>query len=311
MDTRLHMEDTPTGASVAVLPDAASLVEAAADIIVEEARRAVDEKRRFSLALAGGSTPRPVYRLLAAPPFAGEMPWRQTEVFWGDERCVEPTDPRSNERMVREALLDHVPIPPEQVHPMRCTGLGVAGAGGAVRYGEAVARRAADDYERLLQSYFAGGGAADGGSSGGGAAAPATADATAQAPGLDLVLLGMGDNGHTASLFPGSTVLDEQERWVAAAQEDPQTAMTTSGTGERLWRVTLTVPFIDRAALVLFVVSGASKAMAVKGALQGGADPHSLPALAIRPPEGRLWWLLDRAAASGLQTRRPWGRTIS
>ena len=311
MDTRLHMENTPTGASVAVLPDAASLVEAAAGIVAEEARRVVEERGRFSLALAGGSTPRPVYRLLAAPPFAAEMPWRQTEVFWGDERCVDPTDSRSNERMAREALLDHVPIPAEQIHPMRCTGLGVAGTGGAVRYGEAVAGRAADDYERLLRSRFVEDDVAEGGAVKGGVAAAGVAVAGTQAPGLDLVLLGMGDDGHTASLFPGSAVLDEQERWVASAQEAPATSAATSGTGERLWRVTLTVPFIDRAALVLFVVSGASKAAAVRGALQGEADPHELPALAIRPPAGRLWWLLDRAAASQLRSGGPWGRTIS
>ena len=299
------MENTPTGASVAVLPDAASLVEAAADIIVEEARRAVEKRGRFNLALAGGSTPRPVYRLLAAPPLAGEMPWPQIEVFWGDERCVDPADPRSNERMAREVLLDHVPIPAEQIHPMRCTGLGIAGAGGAVRYGEAVAGRAADDYERLLRTRFAEAGAAEG------VATAAAPEAGAQPLGLDLVLLGMGDNGHTASLFPGSAVLYEQERWVASAQEDPGTAAATSGAGERLWRVTLTVPFIDRAALVLFVVSGASKAAAVRGALEGEADPHELPALAIRPPTGRLWWLLDRAAASLLRSGGPWGRRIS
>ena len=311
MGMRLHMENTPTGASVAVLPDAASLVEAAADIVAEEARRAVEERGRFSLALAGGSTPRPIYRLLATSPLADEMPWWQTEVFWGDERCVDPTDSRSNERMAREALLDHVPVPAAQVHPMRCHGLGIAGIGGAVRYGEAVARRAADDYERLLRRRFADDGAAQGGTAANSAALGGSADTAAPLSGLDLVLLGMGDNGHTASLFPGSAVLDEKERWVAAAQEDSVTAAATSGTGERLWRVTLTVPFIDRAALVLFVVSGASKAAAVKGALQGEADPRGLPALAIRPPAGRLWWLLDRAAASRLQPGGPWGRTIS
>ena len=283
MGTRPFMQSLPTGASVAVLPDAESLGLAAATILVAEARRAVNSAGRFSMALAGGSTPKPVYELLAALPFAGLMPWEATEIFWGDERCVEPTDSRSNERMARQVLLDHVPIPAGQVHPMRCDGSGAADAGGVLQHGEPAARRAADDYERLLRSFFAGSGPGDG-----------------SAPGLDLVLLGMGDNGHTASLFPGSDALDERERWAMAALEDPGTAAATSGTGERLWRVTLSVPFINRAALVLFVVSGASKAGAVQRVLQGEGDAHELPARAIRPMAGRLWWLLDDEAASEL-----------
>ena len=284
MGKRPLMESTPTGASVAVLPDAESLAVAAATVIAEEARRAVESAGRFSIALAGGSTPRPVYELLSTPPLADQMPWRETEVFWGDERCVDPVDPRSNEHMAREALLDHVPIPARQVHPMRCAGLGVADAAGAVRYGEGAAHRAADEYERLLRRLFAGGG-----------------PEKPPAPGPDLVLLGLGDNGHTASLFPGSGSVDEKERWVVAALEDLDTAAATSGTGERLWRVTLSAPFINRAALVLFVVSGASKAAAVKGVLQGEGDPHELPARLIHPPAGRLWWLLDKEAASQLK----------
>jgi 6-phosphogluconolactonase len=294
MGTRPSMENTPSGASLAVLSDAQSLASAAATIIVEEARRAVDNAGRFTVALAGGSTPRPVYELLATPPFAALMPWPQTEVFWGDERCVVPTDPRSNERMFREAFLDHVPIPAGQVHPMRCAGLGIADATGAERYGKGMAHRAADEYERLLRRRFAGGDAED-----------------APAPGLDLVLLGLGDNGHTASLFPGSQALDEKERWAVATLEDPGTAAATSGSGERLWRVTLSAPFINRAALVLFVVSGASKAAAVRAILEAEGDPRELPARLIHPRAGRLWWLLDKEAASLFQSDGGAGRTIS
>jgi 6-phosphogluconolactonase len=293
MGTRPSMQNTPTGASLAVLSDAQSLATVAATIIVEEARRAVDNAGRFTVALAGGSTPRPVYELLAAPPFAAQMPWQAAEVFWGDERCVDPTDPRSNERMAREALLDHVPVPAEQVHPMRCAGLGVANATGAVRYGEGAAHRAADEYERLLRRSFGDG------------------RPEAPASGLDLVLLGLGDNAHTASLFPGSPALDESERWAVAALENPGTAAATSDTGERLWRVTLSAPFINRAALVLFVVSGASKAAAVRGVLQAEGDPHELPARLIHPPAGRLWWLLDKEAASLLQSHGDAGPTLS
>lgn len=263
------VESAPTGASVAVLPDPASLALAAATVIVGEARRAVKDSRRFSMALAGGSTPKPIYKLLAEPPFAGLMPWLETQVFWGDERCVEPADPRSNERMAREALIDHVSIPAGQVHPMRCSGM--------------AAETAAGEYERLLRRFFA-----------------EEHPAGALPSGPDLVLLGMGDNGHTASLFPGSDALDERERWVVAALEDPDTAEATSGTGERLWRVTLTASFINRAALALFVVSGASKAAAVKGVLEGEGDARELPARAIRPAAGRVLWMLDEEAASEL-----------
>ena len=266
------METAPSGASVSVLPDAAALALATAGLILEEARRAVAERGRFTIALAGGSTPEPVYRLLAAPPFAESMPWAQTEVFWGDERCVAPDDRRSNERMAREALLDHVPVMADRVHPIRCGG-GSGGRAGDRRAGgrrpaAAAAQRAARDYEAVLRSTLGEGG------------------------GIDLVLLGLGDDAHTASLFPGSEALDEGERWVAAAQEGAGRA------AGRLWRVTLTAPFINRAGMVLFVVSGASKAPAVRRVLQGEGDPHLLPALLIRPTSGRSFWLLDEAAAA-------------
>lgn len=135
MRTRSLMETTPTGASVAVHPDVDSVAIAAATVILEEARGAVKEKGRFTIALAGGSTSKPVFRLLASPPFSELMPWDAMEIFWGDERCVDVTDPRSNERTAREALLDHVPVSPERVHPMRCAG----GAGGAAGGGGAAA----------------------------------------------------------------------------------------------------------------------------------------------------------------------------
>ncbi len=283
---------------MAVLPDIESLSVAAAAVIVAAARRAVKTTGRFTIALSGGGTPRPIYQLLAKPPLAGLIPWEATHVFWGDERCVEATDPRSNERMARLALLDHVPIPAGQVHPMRCTDR-EGGAGGGATSSEGAAKQAADDYERLLRTFF---------EAGAGGTAPAAG--AALGPGVDLVLLGMGDNGHTASLFPGSEVLAERERWTAAAYEDSATAAAAGGLGKRLWRVTLTAPFINGAGLVLFVVSGASKAAVVKAAIEGGPDPdrgpdpRDLPARLIRPVSGRLWWLLDDEAASQLEPSR-------
>jgi 6-phosphogluconolactonase len=293
MNTRPPKETSPDRGSVAVLPDAESLVLAAATTIIGEARRAVSKTGRFTIALSGGDTPRPVYELLAKPAFATLFPWNETHVFWGDERCVDREERRSNEAMARHALLDHVPIPSEQIHPMMCVSpqqhpggaretdsprvAGAVAAEPASR--EAVARQAADEYERLLREFF-------------GEGPPA-----GNAAGIDLVLLGLGENGHTASLFPGSDLVEEQQRWVAAAREDPMTAAATSGTGERLWRVTLTASFINQAGFVLFVVGGASKALVMKEVLEGDEDPHSLPARAIRPGSSRLVWLLDEAAA--------------
>jgi 6-phosphogluconolactonase len=286
MTARARTYEDSTGDSIVVLPDPESLALAAAAAVAAAARGAAKLRGRFTFALAGGSTPRPVYELLAKPPFADLMPWETTHVFWGDERCVDAADPRSNERMARLALLDHVPVPEGHVHPIRCPASAgaafVEGASGEGASDEGVARMAADQYEGLLRGLFA------------------ANDTFA----LDLVLLGLGDNGHTASLFPGSDVLRERDRWVAASLEDPATAAVTSGTGQRLWRVTMTAPFIDRARLVLFVVGGISKAAAVQKVIEGDADPEDLPAVMIRPRAGRLCWLLDEEAASQLSVAR-------
>jgi 6-phosphogluconolactonase len=276
-----------TRCSVVVLPDARSLAVAAAAAVVAEARGEVRRKGYFSLALSGGDTPEPIYELLAKPPMAGLVPWQETYVFWGDERCVASNDPRSNERLARQALLDQIPVPAAQIHPMKCAGP-KKGSDSEGPQGESAAWRAADDYERLLRGLF-------------GQAAGAGAGSRGLGEGIDLVLLGIGENGHTASLFPGSDILHERERWAVAALEDPATAAATSGTGEKLWRVTMTATFINRASLALFVVSGASKAAVVRAAIEGDADPHVLPARLIYPADGRLWWLLDQDAASQLQ----------
>ena len=163
---------------IEVYPDLESLSRAAAALLVRQANLAVAARGRFSVALAGGATPRRTYELLAAPPLADRAPWDRVHVFWGDERCVPLTDPRSNARLAKEAWLDRVPIPGHQIHPLNCA-LDPAAA--------------ARQYEAQLREFFAG-----------------------QPPILDLVLLGLGDDGHTASLFPGTTVLAETERWAAA-----------------------------------------------------------------------------------------------
>jgi 6-phosphogluconolactonase len=235
--------------------DYAALSDAAAGIFVQQARQAAQIKGWFSVALAGGHTPQRTYQLLAQPRHSDCIPWGQTHIFWGDERCVPPDDPRSNARMARQALLAQVPIPPSQIHPIPCS---------------RSPQVAAEQYEGILQAFFGD-----------------------QPPRFDLVFLGLGENGHTASLFPSTPVLEEQQRWVAAVHVVEQD----------MDRVTLTAPLINQAAVVAFLVSGASKAAVLKELLEGPLDPSRLPAQLIQPANGELHWLLDREAAS-LLTRK-------
>jgi 6-phosphogluconolactonase len=238
--------------SVIVLDDAATLAERAAQAVVDTAREAVRARGRFTLALAGGATPRATYMRLAVPPHADAMPWDRTWVFFGDERCVPPDHPESNYGMANETLLGKVRIPPAQVFRLR----------GESDDPEA----AAVEYARTLTEVFG--------------------TRRGQLPQFDLILLGMGLDGHTGSLFPGSPALKEVFRSVAAvhaaAAAIPQ-------------RLTLTFPVLNAAAEVIFLVSGAEKAKAVKTALGEGA---TLPAAMVRPAGGRLRWLLDAPAAA-------------
>jgi len=237
---------------IEVYPDPESLSRAAAALLVEQANLAVAARGRFSVALAGGATPRRTYELLAAPPLADQAPWDRVHVFWGDERCVPLSDPRSNARMAQAAWLDHVPIPGHQIHPMHC------GPDPAA---------AARQYEAQLRKFFDG-----------------------QPPILDLVLLGLGQDGHTASLFPGTPVLKESERWAAAVYVAAQD----------LYRITLTAPLLNQAAAAAFLVAGDAKAAVLREVLHGPRDPARLPAQLIQPHHGELRWLLDLAAASSL-----------
>lgn len=272
------------GPQIEILPDERSLAETAARLIASEARRAVERSERFTVALAGGSSPRATYELLARPPLSGKVPWESTHVFWGDERCVGPGDQRSNERMAREALLDHVPIPARQVHPMRCS---EADGEEPEVSGERQAQAAADRYEQLLRAEFpkAGGRSAGEGNAG-------------LAAGLGLVLLGLGEDGHTASLFPGSAAAAERERWVVASPAP----LGAPGA----WRVTLTAPFINLASLVVFLVAGDEKSAIVRDVLEGSDERAAmLPARLVQPASGGLLWLLDQKAAALLTAVLP------
>ena len=233
---------------------ASTLARAAAEHFVALAQEAVSARGRFAVALAGGSTPRAMYALLATGEFAPRVDWTRVHIFWGDERCVPPDHPDSNYRMAREALLDHVPIPSDHVHRIQ---------------GEIEPALAADAYERTLQAFF-----------------------TPRQPRFDLILLGLGDDGHTASLFPGMAAIHEQTRWVVAHYVSKLSA----------WRVTLTPVAINAAANVTFLVSGATKAERLSQALTGPYQPDILPSQIVRPAEGRLLWLVDAAAAAQLKS---------
>ena len=234
-------------------PTPERLADAVAQHIVARAAAAIAATGRFTLALSGGSTPRAAYsRLATGDSRLTTEAWQRTHVVWGDERCVPPDDPRSNYRMAKEALLDQMPIPAHQIHRIR---------------GEDDPEKAAGEYERELRVLL--------GSEGS----------------LDLVLLGMGEDGHTASLFPGQAAVHETARWVVAVPSPDAT----------MWRVTLTPAVLNTARNVTFVVSGANKAARLQQVLRGPFTPDLLPAQAIRPIQGRLTWMVDQAAAGRLR----------
>ncbi len=242
---------------IRIVADAATLSRAAAEEFVRVANQAAAELGRFTVALSGGSTPRTAYKLLAAECAEGRhrLPWKQIHVFFGDERHVTPDHPDSNFHMATETLLKHVPIPPANIHRV---------------HAELEAEAAATHYEAELRAFFrlnAGGW-----------------------PCFDLVLLGLGVDGHTASLFPGTAALAERTRLVCANWVPKFNRH----------RVTLTLPVINAAARVAFLVSGPDKAAAVRAILRPGGDDPKHPAGLVQPASGRLLWLLDEAAASGL-----------
>ncbi len=241
---------------IIVLPNRAALAQDAAQRFISLAARAIAERGRFSAALSGGSTPRDLFAMLATPEMAARIDWPRVHLFWGDERGVPPDDPASNYRMTESTLLSHVPIPAQNVHRIPT---------------EKEANTAAREYEETLRAFFAG----------------ERSDAW---PRFDLVLLGLGENGHTASLFPHAALLHEATRWVAAEY-----------IGEvGMDRVTLTAPVINNARQVIFLVAGADKAQTVAAVIHGEYHPEELPAQLIRPIEGDLIWLLDSEAAGAL-----------
>jgi 6-phosphogluconolactonase len=238
---------------IRIYPDGETLSRAAADLFVHRAEEAVAAQGAFTVALSGGDTPRRTYELLAEPAFAERVAWPRVHVFWGDERCVPLDDSRSNARMARQVWLDRVPLPTAQIHALSCHPSPESGAAG---------------YERQLRAFFKG-----------------------RPPRFDLVFLGLGENGHTASLFPRSSALAEQVRWAVAVYVPEQD----------LYRVTLTPVILNEAVLIAFLVIGAAKARVLKEVRDGPLDPERLPAQLIQPREGQLLWLADRKAAALLE----------
>jgi 6-phosphogluconolactonase len=226
-----------------VYPDADSLARAAAEHFITLAAEAIAAPGRFAVALAGGSTPQATYALLATAVFAARVDWSRVHVFWGDERCVPPDHPDSNYRMAHEALLDKIPIPAENVHRIQ---------------GERPPNMAAALYQAELEAVLGVNGR------------------------FDLILLGMGTDGHTASLFPGTTALEERAHAVVAVYVQQLQA----------WRITLTLPVINAARHVLFLVSGTAKASALARVRAG----EPLPAGLVQPTQGQLIWLVERNA---------------
>ncbi len=240
-----------TRVQIVVLPDLDALVQAAAERFVVSAVEAIRARGRFHAALSGGSTPKGLYALLATAAYASRIDWARVHLFWSDERCVPPTDLMSNYRMVRETLIDHVALPAGNVHRIR---------------GEDEPAAAAVAYERELRHTLG------------------------ARTGFDLVLLGMGEDGHTASLFPGLTAVVERQRhsvaeYVAAVS---------------MWRVTCTPALFNAAAAVMFLVSGSKKAARLRQVLEGTHQPEALPAQVVAPPNGSVCWLLDADAAADL-----------
>jgi 6-phosphogluconolactonase len=238
-----------------VFPDAAATAEAAAKLFADTAMEAVTNRGRARIAISGGSTPKNMFKLLAAEPFLSEIPWSKIDLFWVDERCVPPTDADSNYKMTDEALLSHVPLPAEQIYRME---------------GELDPEVAASRYESQVRIGFRLEGA--------------------ETPTFDLILLGMGDDGHTASLFPHTEGLDELSR-IVIANHVPQ---------KDTWRITLTWPVINQGRKVAFLIEGAAKTDVLATVLTGKYDPETYPSQIIRPASGKLFFLLDTAAAAKL-----------
>ncbi len=239
---------------IQIYKDLPALSIAAAQLFIDSAAQAIAARGRFLTALSGGGTPKPLYELLASPPYRDQIEWSKVHAFWGDERCVPKDDPGNNYFQAKQALFDHVPLPLENIHRVAS---------------ELEPEDAANDYAGVLNTF---------------------AETPFAWPRFDFVLLGMGDDGHTASLFPGSPV-DETA---------PVIAVTANYQDRPARRVSLTPPVLNTARRIVFLLIGQSKSETLANIINGVYHPQRLPAQRIRPTNGEIFWLVDEAAASKL-----------
>ena len=233
-----------------VLPNKSALIKRSKEIVLERLHKALESRDKFTLALSGGSTPKPLYEALSQE----ALPWSKIHVFWGDERYVAATDKDSNQLMARQAWLDRVDIPASNIHPIKTEAKNP--------------QQDAQQHERELHEFFQ--------------------TQPGEFPTFDLILLGMGDDGHTASLFPHTEALSVQDRLVTVGNKDGQP------------RITFTAPLINQARCALFIIAGENKRPALKEIFADDTDTMQYPARLIKPKE-ELLWLLDRSAGEKLQ----------
>ena len=244
----------------------------AAEWMVDYIQKTLLLQDRFTIALSGGSTPKKLHLLLASAPFRNRVDWQKLHVFWGDERYVPITDERNNAKMAFDTLLDHVGVPQSQIHVMRT---------------DIDPPKSADEYEHILMDYFP---AAAAQMEAGTSEQPAEKIHSPHRASFDLVILGLGDNAHTLSLFPGEPVIHEEKKWVKSlfvAEVNME-------------RITLTAPVVNMSKRVAFLVSGQQKAGAVFHVLSDEYSPDLYPAQVIKPFNGELYWFLDKGAAARL-----------
>lgn len=232
-----------------------AITAALAEWITHAIETALQKQDRFTWVLTGGNSPKALYDMLAASPYKERIAWNKLHIFWGDERAVPFSDDRNNAKMTYAHLLNKVPVIPAQVHVMRT---------------DKEPQQAALEYEKILHQYFG----EDGKS-------------------FDLVLSGMGDDGHTLSLFPGTEVIHEKEAWVKAFYL----------TSQQMYRITLTAPVVNRASFIVFLTFGANKSKALYEVLEGSADADLYPSQIIQPRVGELHWFVDEAAAALLKKK--------
>lgn len=240
---------TPSTYNLTIFETTDALNKAAVEFIIAIAKEAIDKRGRFVIALSGGQTPLNLYSLLATPAISEQINWKQTFIFWGDERCVPLNDKRNNAYMAKDVLLNKIAIPLSNIYPIPVN---------------LTPAKAANAYQHQLSNFWG--------------------DAAKQ---FDLILLGMGNNGHTASLFPQSKVLDEKIAGVKEVYVEK----------EKMYRITFTAPLINQARNVLFLVTGNQKADMLNTVLNAAKQPHKYPAQLIEPSNGKLWWFVDKEAA--------------